>query len=148
MQKPTIQVKVKILDSDTTLPQFAYPGDVAVDLRSRIDATLDSNQILGVPTGIAIELPQGYEAQVRPRSGLALKHGISLVNTPGTIDTEYRGEIVCIMVNLGKNPFHISKGDRIAQMAVREVPIVELLQVQELSDTKRGSSGFGSSGKK
>lgn len=143
-----IQVKVKILDQDTKMPQFAYPGDVAVDLRSRIDASIQPHQILGIPTGIAIELPVGYEAQVRPRSGLALKHGISLVNTPGTIDTEYRGEIICIMINFGKENFIISKGDRIAQMAIREVPIVELTEVQEISETTRGSSGFGSSGKK
>ena len=148
MTKTPIQVKVKILDTETNLPQFAYPGDVAVDLRSRIDAVIKPHQILGVPTGIAIELPVGYEAQVRPRSGLALKYGISLVNTPGTIDTEYRGEIICIMINLGTNDFTIAKGDRIAQMAIREVPLVELLEVPELSDTVRGSSGFGSSGKK
>lgn len=148
MSKTPIQVKVKILDPDTTIPKFAYPGDVAVDLRSRIDASIKPNQIMGVPTGIAIELPVGYEAQVRPRSGLALKHGISLVNTPGTIDTEYRGEIVCIMINFGKEEFKIAKGDRVAQMAVREVPIVELIEVRELSETKRGSAGFGSSGKK
>ena len=92
MQSPAITVKVKILDPDTKLPQFAYPGDVAVDLRSRIDATIEAYQIMGIPTGIAIELAVGYEAQVRPRSGLALKHGISLVNTPGTIDSEYSGE--------------------------------------------------------
>ena len=103
---------------------------------------------MGIPSGIAIELPVGYEAQVRPRSGLALKHGISLVNTPGTIDTEYRGEIVCIMINLGKDPFTIAKGDRIAQMAIRKVPVVDLIKVDELSSTQRGSAGFGSSGKK
>ena len=148
MDKSSITVKVKILDPETILPHFAYPGDVAVDLRSRVEATLQPHEILGVPTGIAIELPVGYEAQVRPRSGLALKHGISLVNTPGTIDTEYRGEIVCIMINLGKEPFAINKGDRIAQMAVREVPVVDLVEVSDLSETTRGSAGFGSSGKK
>ena len=148
MSSSLVKVKVKILDAETILPKFAYPGDVAVDLRSRINATLEPLAILGVPTGIAIELPVGYEAQVRPRSGLALKHGISLVNTPGTIDTEYRGEIVCIMINLGKEPFAITKGDRIAQMAVREVPVVDLIRVDELSSTERGSAGFGSSGKK
>ena len=148
MSKTPIQVKVKILDTETTLPQFAYPGDVAVDLRSRIDTVLNPHQIVGVPSGIAIELPVGFEAQIRPRSGLALKHGISLVNTPGTIDTEYRGEIVCIMINLGQNEFKISKGDRIAQMAIREVPVVDLIEVPDLSETTRGSSGFGSSGRK
>lgn len=148
MSTTPVQVKVKILDPDTQIPQFAYPGDVAVDLRSRIDVVIKPLQIVGVPSGIAIELPVGYEAQVRPRSGLALKHGISLVNTPGTIDTEYRGEIVCIIINLGQEEFTITKGDRIAQMAIREVPVVELLEVPELSTTTRGSAGFGSSGKK
>jgi len=148
MSKTPVQVKVKILDSETQIPQFAYPGDVAVDLRSRINVVIKPLQIVGVPSGIAIELPVGYEAQVRPRSGLALKHGISLVNTPGTIDTEYRGEIVCIIINLGQEDFIIAKGDRIAQMAIREVPVVELIEVPELSATTRGSSGFGSSGKK
>ena len=143
----SIQVKVKLLDTETTMPKFAYPGDVAVDLRARIDVTLRPHDITGVPTGLAIELPTGYEAQVRPRSGLALKHGISIVNSPGTIDTEYRGEIVCIMINLGKEPFSIAKGDRIAQLAIREVPVVELIQVDELSETQRGKKGLGSSGK-
>ena len=143
-----VQVKVKLLSPETKLPQFAYPGDVAVDLRSRIDAVLEPNQIMGIPSGIAIELPVGYEAQVRPRSGLALKHGISLVNTPGTIDTEYRGEIICIMVNFSKKSFKIVKGDRIAQMAIREVPVVDLVEVSKLSETTRGANGFGSSGKK
>ena len=142
-----VQVKVKLLDTETKMPTFAYPGDVAVDLRTRIDTIIQPLTIVGVPTGLAIELPAGYEAQVRPRSGLALKHGISIFNSPGTIDTEYRGEIVCILINLGKEPFIITKGDRIAQLAIREVPVVELLQVTELSATKRGKKGFGSSGK-
>ena len=146
--KQIVTVKVKILDSATIMPQYAYPGDVAVDLPSRIDTTLEPNSILGVPTGLAIELPEGYEAQVRPRSGIALKYGISIANTPGTIDTEYRGEIVCIMINFGHEPFQIAQGDRIAQLAIREVPIVELVEVKELSKTHRGDQGFGSSGKK
>lgn len=141
-----LQVKVKLLDSDTVIPTFAYPGDVAVDLRSTMDSILEPFQIKGVPTGLAIELPTGLEAQVRPRSGLALKHGVTILNTPGTIDTEYRGEIVCIMVNLGLEPFTIKKGDRIAQLAIRVVPVVELVKVDELTPSKRGAKGLGSSG--
>lgn len=143
-----VKVKIKKLDPDVELPKFAYPGDVAVDLRANIETEIGIQQIKGVPAGIAIELPKGYEAQIRPRSGLAIKNGISIVNSPGTIDTDYRGEIICILINLGTEPFIIKKGDRIAQMAIREVPIVELEEVKELSDTKRGGSGFGSSGVK
>lgn len=141
-----VVVKLKLLDPTLEVPRFAYPGDVAVDLRSRVDATLAPSTIQGVPTGVAIQLPVGYEAQIRPRSGLALKHGISLVNSPGTVDTSYRGEIVCIMVNLGSEPFVIQKGDRICQMAVRKVPPVEIELVDELDETTRGAAGFGSSG--
>ncbi|OLS21617.1 MAG: Deoxyuridine 5'-triphosphate nucleotidohydrolase [Candidatus Heimdallarchaeota archaeon LC_3] len=142
-----VKVKMKLLDLALKIPSFAYPGDVALDLYSRITTEIKSREIKGIPTGIAIELPMGYEAQIRPRSGLAIKHGISLVNSPGTIDTDYRGEIVAIVVNLGKEIFFINKGDRICQMAVRKVPIVELEFVSELSKTSRGEKGFGSSGK-
>lgn len=143
----TIKVKIKLLDESLKVPNFAYPGDVALDLYSRITTKINPGEIQGVPTGIAIQLPFGYEAQIRPRSGLAIKNGISLVNSPGTIDTEYRGEIVAIVVNLGKETFFINKGDRICQMAVRKVPIVEIEVVSELNNTSRGEKGFGSSGK-
>jgi dUTP pyrophosphatase len=141
-----VQVKIKRIDKSLDIPTFAYPGDVAVDLRSSIDTTIERLEIKGVSTGIAIELPKGYEAQVRPRSGLAIENGISIVNSPGTIDTEYRGEIICILINLGSERFEIKKGDRIAQMAIREVPTVEIVEVENLSSTKRGEGGFGSSG--
>ena len=143
-----VQVKIKRIDSDLEIPRFAYPGDVAVDLRSNIDTIINVQKIQGVPTGIAIELPKGYEALIRPRSGLAINKGISIVNSPGTIDTDYRGEIICILINLGEQPFEIKRGDRIAQMAIRQVPEVELLEVNELSSTTRGKGGFGSSGHK
>ena len=108
---------------------YAYLGDVAIDLRSRIAMSLKPNSTLGVPTGVAIELPAVFEAPMRPRSGLALKYGISIVNTQDTIDTYYGGKIVCIMINFGHEPFQIVIGDRIAQFAIREVPIVEILEV-------------------
>ncbi|MHA1989819.1 MAG: dUTP diphosphatase [Candidatus Hodarchaeales archaeon] len=142
----TVKIKIKLLDKSLKVPSYSYPGDVAVDLYSRVNIKIEPKEIEGVPTGIAIELPIGYEAQIRPRSGLAIKNGISLVNSPGTIDTEYRGEIVAIVVNLGKVDFEINKGDRICQMAIREVPIVEFDIVDELSKTSRGAKGFGSSG--
>lgn len=142
----SVKVKIKLLDTSLSVPSFSYPGDVAVDLYSRINTIIGPNEIEGVPTGLAIELPIGFEAQIRPRSGLAIKNGISLVNTPGTIDTEYRGEIVAIIVNFGKKDFVIKKGDRICQMAIREVPKVEFVVVDELNPTYRGSKGFGSSG--
>lgn len=100
-----------------------------------------------IPTGIALAMPEGLEAQIRPRSGLAFKHGITCLNTPGTIDADYRGEIKVLLINLGSEPFAIARGERIAQMVFQTVPDVELLQVEELSDTERGSGGFGHTGK-
>lgn len=99
-----------------------------------------------VPTGIAVEIPPGYEAQIRPRSGLAIRHGITLLNTPGTIDADYRGEIKVILINLGEEDFVINRGDRIAQMVICPVMIVELEEVEELSTTHRSDGGFGSTG--
>lgn len=100
-----------------------------------------------IPTGFAIAMPGGLEAQIRPRSGLAFKHGITCLNTPGTIDADYRGEIKVLLINLGQEPFSIARNERIAQMVFQEVPTVELIQVDELSDTVRGSGGFGHTGK-
>lgn len=100
-----------------------------------------------IPTGFAIAMPGGLEAQIRPRSGLAFKHGITCLNTPGTIDADYRGEIKVLLINLGQEPFSIARNERIAQMVFQEVPTVELTQVDELSDTIRGSGGFGHTGK-
>ena len=144
--KQEVIVKVELVDPELPVPCPAYPGDVAVDLRSRIDVVLQPNEIKGIPTGIKIELPPLHEAQVRPRSGLALKHGITILNTPGTIDSEYRGEVVAIMVNHSTREFKINKGDRICQLAVRPVPKVEFRAVNKVSDTIRGEKGFGSSG--
>lgn len=100
-----------------------------------------------IPTGFAIAMPGGLEAQIRPRSGLAFKHGITCLNTPGTIDADYRGEIKVLLINLGQEPFSITRNERIAQMVFQEVPTIELIQVDELSDTVRGSGGFGHTGK-
>ena len=129
-------------------PRKAHEDDAAFDLRSRVDAVIPSGKITLVPTGVFMELPVGYEAQVRPRSGLALKHGITVLNTPGTIDAGYRGEVGVILINAGENDFTVARGDRIAQMVVQKLADVELVAAEQLSDTSRGAGGFGSTGVK
>ena len=129
------------------LPDYATPASAGVDLRAVEKCVLQPGERALVPTGMRIALPVGYEAQVRPRSGLALKHGITLPNSPGTIDADYRGEILVIMQNLGEVPFVIEPGDRIAQMVVAPVCHVDWLEVDFLEETERGSGGFGSTGK-
>ena len=141
-----VTVRVKRLHPDAVIPRTARSGDVAFDLYSVIDYELKPRERYAVPTGIAIEIPQGYEGQVRPRSGLAIKEGVTVLNTPGTIDSGYRGEVKTIMVNHGDKPFKISKGMRISQLAIRPVPRVNFIEVEELSDTERGEDGFGSTG--
>ncbi len=144
-----MQIKVKLLSGcDDLMPAKAHSDDAAYDMRSRVDITLAPNRSTLVPTGVFIELPVGYEAQIRPRSGLALKHDLMLTNSPGTIDAGYRGEIGIIMYNAGKEDFSISRGDRIAQMVICKLPEVELVASDSLSDTDRGSGGFGSTGVK
>ena len=143
----TVTVRVKRLSPDAKIPKTARSGDVAFDLYSVIDYELRPGERFAVPTGIAVEIPQGYEGQVRPRSGLALKEGITVLNTPGTIDSGYRGEVKTIMMNHNGEPFRITKGMRISQLAIRPVPEVEFVEVDELSDTERGEGGFGSTGR-
>ncbi len=147
MPQGLITVRVKKLSPDAKMPQAARSGDVAYDLYSSVDYELKPRERYAVPTGIALEIPEGYEGQVRPRSGLALKEGVTVLNTPGTIDSGYRGEVKTIMINLGEKPFKITKGMRISQLAIRPVPEVELIEADVLSDTERGEGGFGSTGK-
>jgi dUTP pyrophosphatase len=140
---------VKIINrSKHALPEYETFYSAGMDLRANIDApiTLDPLERTLVPTGLFIELPTGYEAQIRPRSGLAIKHGISLVNTPGTIDSDYRGEIKIILVNLSNTPFVINDGERICQMVVAKHERVEWQPAGELNETLRGSGGFGHTG--
>ena len=142
-------MKIRIINhSKHPLPRYATPLSAGVDLRANIDApiTLPPMGRCLVPTGLRIALPAGYEAQVRPRSGLALKHGITLLNTPGTIDADYRGEIGVIMANLSAEPFTIADGDRIAQLVVARHETAEWEPVETLDDTERGEGGFGHSG--
>ena len=142
-------MKIRIINhSRHPLPQYATPLSAGVDLRANLDTsvTLPPMGRCLVPTGLRIALPAGYEAQVRPRSGLALKHGITLLNTPGTIDADYRGEIGVIMANLSAEPFTIADGDRIAQLVVARHETAEWEAVETLDDTERGEGGFGHSG--
>ena len=142
-------MKIRIINhSKHPLPRYATPLSAGVDLRANLDApiTLPPMGRCLVPTGLRIALPAGYEAQVRPRSGLALKHGITLLNTPGTIDADYRGEIGVIMANLSDEPFTIADGDRIAQLVVARHETAEWEPVETLDDTERGEGGFGHSG--
>lgn len=144
-------MKVQIVNkSRHDLPEYATEQSAGMDLRANIDApiTLKPLQRCLVPTGLYIALPDGYEAQVRPRSGLALKHGVTVLNSPGTIDADYRGEIRVIIVNLSSEDFVVNDGDRIAQMVVAKYEQVEWSDVDVLDDTERGNGGFGHSGRK
>jgi dUTP pyrophosphatase len=145
-----VRVLIKTLAHGEGLPapHYATAGSAGLDLCAATgqDMLLAPGQRAAVPTGIAIELPQGVEAQVRPRSGLALKHGITCLNTPGTVDSDYRGEIKVILVNLGQENFTISRGMKIAQMVIARHEQAQLVAVAELSDSARGEGGFGSTG--
>lgn len=134
--------------ADLALPHYATDGAAGLDLMAAVDTdiVLAPGARALVPTGIAIALPQGYEAQVRPRSGLAVKFGITVLNAPGTIDCDYRGEIKCPIINLGEEPFVITRGLKIAQMVIARYEIAELEEVDTLPDTARGAGGFGSTG--
>ena len=145
----TIAIKIHMDNGcEDLFPRKAHDDDAAFDLRSRVDIIIPSGKIMLVPTGVFMELPVGYEAQVRPRSGLALKHGITVLNTPGTIDAGYRGEVGVILINAGENDFAIARGDRIAQMVVQQLTDVQLVSAEALSETARGAGGFGSTGVK
>lgn len=146
MQNITINI---INQSDNELPVYATEGSSGMDIRAKLTESilLKSLERSLVATGLFIELPQGYEAQIRPRSGLAIKQGITCLNSPGTIDSDYRGEIKVILINLSNEPQLINNGDRIAQMVIAEVTKTELVLVQQLNTTLRGEGGFGHTGK-
>lgn len=142
-------------DRTVGLPAYETPGSAGADIRANLlpedresGFTLDPKHRAVVPTGLRVEIPQGFEMQIRPRSGLALKHGITLPNTPGTIDSDYRGPLGVALINLGAEPYVIHHGDRIAQMIVAPVIQVQFQVVETLSDTARGAGGFGSTGKR
>ena len=142
-------------DRNLPLPSYETPGAAGADIRANLPEaeraagiTLQPMQRLIVPTGLRVEIPMGYEMQIRPRSGLALKHGITLPNTPGTIDSDYRGPLGVALVNLGEAPFTVQHGDRIAQMIVAPVVQARFAVVEHLSETERGEGGFGSTGRR
>jgi dUTP pyrophosphatase len=139
-------VAFKRLVDGAILPAYAHPGDAGMDLCSVKSLVIPPGGRALVPTGLAMALPPGYEAQVRPRSGLALKRGVTVLNTPGTIDEGYRGEVGVILANFGEEPFAVEKGDRIAQMVIAPVTRAEVVEVAEVDSTDRGTGGFGSTG--
>ncbi len=144
-----MRVKVRIVNkSRHQLPEYSTEFSAGIDLRASLDqaVVLDPGKRVLVPTGLFIELPRNYEAQIRPRSGLALKKGISILNTPGTIDSDYRGEIGIILINLSSEPFIIEDGERICQMVIARHETIEWIETDNLNDTERGSGGFGHTG--
>lgn len=142
-----VQVLITRLDAELPLPRYAKPGDAGADIVSRIDITLAPGERALVPTGIAIALPDGFVALVHPRSGLAIKHGVTMVNSPGTVDAGYRGELQIILINHDpRESISFKRGDRIAQLVIQQVERAEFIEVSELPGSGRGKSGFGSTG--
>ena len=141
-----MKVLFKRLRPEAELPAYARPGDAGMDLRSVEETVVPRGGRALVKTGLAMQLPSGYEAQVRPRSGLALKHGVTVLNTPGTIDSGYRGEVGVILANFGDSDFPVAKGDRIAQLVIAPVTQAEVEETDVIDETDRGAGGFGSTG--
>ncbi|NOX17294.1 MAG: dUTP diphosphatase [Chlorobi bacterium] len=147
-----VKVKIKKISEnhkDIPLPKYETAGSAGMDVRAAIEneTVLESGKVALIPTNLKVEIPEGFEIQIRPRSGLAAKHGIGLLNSPGTIDSDYRGEIKIIMFNFGAEDFVIRRGDRIAQMIISKVYRMEFDETKELAESKRGSGGFGHTGK-
>ncbi|MDP8968969.1 MAG: dUTP diphosphatase [Actinomycetota bacterium] len=141
-------LRVKLLDRGLPAPGYAHPGDAGLDLRAREDVHLQPGQRAVVATGVAVALPPGHVGLVHPRSGLAARHGVALVNAPGTVDAGYRGEIKVVLVNLDRaEPVSLSRGDRIAQLVIQRVETVRVVEVHDLPETARGEGGFGSTGR-
>jgi dUTP pyrophosphatase len=148
----SINIKIKRISkefNDIPLPEYATDGSAGMDIRAAINESIivKKGEVMLVPTNLSVEIPQGYEIQVRPRSGLAAKHGIGILNSPGTIDSDYRGEIKIIMFNFGKEDFIIQKGERIAQLIVSRVFVANFIEESSLNESKRGIGGFGHTGK-
>ena len=144
------KILIKRLSKEVSLPKYETSGSSGMDLAAYIDSNIniDPGQTAIIPTGLALSIPKGFEVQIRPRSGLAAKQKISVLNTPGTIDADYRGEIKVILINLGQEPFKVEKGLRIAQMVVCPIVQAQLKEVDDLNETERGKGGFGSTGAK
>lgn len=148
MKKIKVQIRKKEDCKDLPLPNYLTNGASGMDLHADVekDLSLNPGEIKLVSCGIYVSIPEGYEAEIRPRSGLALKHGITLVNSPGTIDSDYRGLVSLIVINLGKESFKIKRGDRIAQMVIKDVVRADLIECEELDETSRSVKGFGHTG--
>jgi len=149
----SIKINIKRLSedfNDVELPGYSTEGSAGMDVRAAVkeDMVIHPGKVVLVPTNLSVEIPEGYEIQVRPRSGLAVKHGIGILNSPGTIDSDYRGEVKIIMMNFGVDDFSISRGDRIAQLVVSKVYKANLVEKKELKESDRGEGGFGHTGKK
>ncbi len=147
-----IEIKIKRLDknfTDIPLPSYSTKGSAGMDIRAAVEneIILEKGKVGLIPTNLSVEIPQGYEIQVRPRSGLALKHGIGILNSPGTIDSDYRGEIKIIMMNFSEENFVIKRGERIAQLVVSKAYSAKLIETNNLNDSHRGEGGFGHTGK-
>lgn len=144
---PDLDVLLARLDPDLPLPAYAHPGDAGADLRTTVDVRLAPGERALVPTGVALAVPQGYVALVHPRSGLAARHGLSVLNTPGTVDAGYRGEVKVLLVNLDpREPLELRRGDRVAQLVVQRVEQVRFVEVDTLPGSERGDGGYGSTG--
>lgn len=143
-----IQVKILKIDKELPTPKYAHYGDAGMDVYSSEDYILKPGERKIFSTGLKVEIPEGYELQVRPRSGLAAKQGITVLNSPGTVDFQYRGILGVILINHGQEEFEVKKGDRIAQIVFNKFETAELIEVDELSETTRGEGGFGSTGRK
>lgn len=148
MSSPVPSLRVRFLDHGEGLPLPAYQtaGAAGLDLAAAVDLVLDPGERVSVPTGLCVAIPAGFEGQVRPRSGLALRHGVTVLNAPGTIDSDYRGELCVLLVNLGQAPFVVTRGMRVAQLVVAAVAQLPVLRVTDLDPTARGADGFGSTG--
>ena len=146
LRPPPLRVQVLPHGEGLDLPAYATPGSAGLDLRAAVDHTLQPMDRFAIPTGLKVAIPVGWEGQIRPRSGLALRQGLGIPNSPGTIDADYRGEIKVLLINLGPVAIEITRGMRIAQMLITPAPQVEIVVVDDLEDTERGESGFGSTG--
>lgn len=143
-----LEIAVQKLHADVKMPAYAHEGDAGLDLFSTINHTLQPGERVLIPTGLKMAIPHGYEGQVRPKSGLALKHGLTVLNTPGTVDAPYRGEVGVILINLDpKTPYEVKKGEKVAQMVFNKVEYATFTEAADLTATTRGEGGFGSTGK-
>jgi len=144
--KMVIPIKIKKLHPDAIMPHYAHDGDAGMDVYSVEDITIMHKKRELISTGLSFEIPKGFEIQIRPKSGLALKHGLTIPNTPGTLDSGYRGELKVILLNTGDEPYEVKKGEKIAQIVLARYEEAEIQEVNDLSDTQRGDGGFGSTG--